>query len=276
MKKIIYLLVLIFVLQNANAQIDVPAPSPGASFTQKFGLTEIKMEYSRPSVNGRVIFGNILPFDSLWRTGANGPTTFTTQDSLTINGKGLPKGTYIILSKPGRTSWEIIFNKNPAVSYTNYIPQDDVLRISVPVSKTSTKVETFTISVTDVKSNNCMLAFEWDNASVQLQLVHDVRNKVLKQIRQKNAGPTQSEYTTMARFYFENNESVSDALGFINKAVAMGETFANLRLQSLILAKSGDKKQAIIAAKKSLEKANAVNNQDYIRMNKESIAEWEK
>ena len=121
-----------------------------------------------------------------------------------------------------------------------------------------------------------MLAFEWDNASVQLQLVHDVRNKVLKQIRQKNAGPTQSEYTTMAGFYFENNESVSDALGFINKAVAMGETFANLRLQSLILAKSGDKKQAIIAAKKSLEKANAANNQDYIRMNKESIAEWEK
>jgi hypothetical protein len=276
MKKIIYLLVLIFVLQNANAQIDVPAPSPGASFTQKFGLTEIKMDYSRPSVNGRVIFGNILPFDSLWRTGANGPTTFTTQDSLTINGKGLPKGTYIILSKPGRTSWEIIFNKNPAVSYTNYIPQDDVLRISVPVSKTSTKVETFTISVSDVKSNNCMLAFEWDNVSVQLQLVHDVRNKVLKQIRQKNAGPTQSEYTAMARFYFENNESVSDALGFINKAVAMGETFANLRLQSLILAKSGDKKQAIIAAKKSLEKANAANNQDYIRMNKESIAEWEK
>ena len=276
MKKIIYLLVLIFVLQNANAQIDVPAPSPGSSFTQKFGLTEIKMDYSRPSVNGRVIFGNILPFDSLWRTGANGPTTFTTQDSLTINGKGLPKGTYIILSKPGRTSWEIIFNKNPAVSYTNYIPQDDVLRISVPVSKTSTKVETFTISVSDVKSNNCMLAFEWDNVSVQLQLVHDVRNKVLKQIRQKNAGPTQSEYTAMARFYFENNESVSDALGFINKAVAMGETFANLRLQSLILAKSGDKKQAIIAAKKSLEKATAANNQDYFRMNKESIAEWEK
>ena len=276
MKKIIYLLVLIFVLQNANAQIDVPAPSPGASFTQKFGLTEIKMEYSRPSVNGRVIFGNILPFDSLWRTGANGPTTFTAQDSLTINGKGLPKGTYIILSKPGRTNWEIIFNKNPAVSYTNYLPQDDVLRISVPVNKTNTKVETFTISVTDVKSNSCMLAFEWENASVQLQLVHDVRNKVLKQIRQKNAGPTQSEYTAMARFYFENNESVGDALGFINKAVAMGETFANLRLQSLILAKSGDKKQAIIAAKKSLEKAIAANNQDYIRMNKESIAEWEK
>ena len=276
MKKIIYLLLFIIGLQNANAQIDVPAPSPGASFTQKFGLTEIKMEYSRPSVNGRIIFGNILPFDSLWRTGANGPTTFTTQDSLTINGKGLPKGTYIILSKPGRTSWEIMFNKNPAVSYTNYLPQDDVLRLTVPVTKTSKKIETFTISVSDIKTNNCMLSFEWDNASVQIQLVHDVRSKVMKQIKQKNAGPTQSEYNAMAKYYYDNNESISDALTFINKAVAIGETMANLRLQSQILAKSGDKKQAIVAAKKSLEKAIAANNQEYVKMNKESIAEWEK
>lgn len=276
MKKIIYLLVLMLAVQTVNAQIDVPAPSPGAGFTQKFGLTEIKMEYSRPSVNGRVIYGNILPFDSLWRTGANNPTTFTTNDSLTINGKGLAKGTYIILSKPGRTGWEIIFNKNPAVSYTNYKPQDDVLRVSVPVIKTNEKVETFTIGVTDIKSNSCSLVFAWDNASVKLQLVHDVRTRVMNQIKQKLAGPSQSEYNAMARYYFDNNESISDALAYINKAVGMGETYGNLRLQSQILAKSGDKKQAIAAARKSLEKAIAANNQDYIRMNKESIAEWEK
>lgn len=276
MKKIIYLLVLMLAVQTVNAQIDVPAPSPGAGFTQKFGLMEIKMEYSRPSVNGRVIYGNILPFDSLWRTGANNPTTFTANDSLTINGKGLAKGTYIILSKPGRTSWEIIFNKNPAVSYTNYKPQDDVLRVSVPVTKTNEKVETFTIGVTDIKSNSCSLVFAWDNASVKLQLVHDVRTRVMNQIKQKLAGPSQSEYNAMARYYFDNNESISDALAYINKAVGMGETYGNLRLQSQILAKSGDKKQAIAAARKSLEKAIAANNQDYVRMNKESIAEWEK
>ena len=276
MKKILYVLILMITVQTANAQIDVPAPSPGASFTQKFGLTEIKMEYSRPSVNGRVIYGNILPFDSLWRTGANGPTTFTTNDSLTINGKGLPKGTYIILSKPGRTSWEIIFNKNPAVSYTNYLPKDDVLRIAVPVEKTAGKVETFTISTNDIKSNSCSLMFAWDNAGVKLQLVHDVRSKVMNQIKQKLAGPTQGEYNAMARYYFDNNESVTDAVTYISKAVSMGETMANLRLQSLILAKSGDKKQAVVAAKKSLEKATAANNADYIKMNKDSIAEWEK
>lgn len=276
MKKTVSLLVLIIAMQTVNAQIDVPAPSPGAGFTQKFGFTEIKMEYSRPSVNGRVIFGGLLPFDSLWRTGANGPTTFTTSDSVTINGKGLPKGTYIVLSKPGKNSWEIMFNKNPLVSYTNYKPQDDVLRITVPVTKTNGKVESFTISATDVKSNSCNLVFAWDNTSVQLQLVNDVRTKVMSQIKQKLAGPTQGEYNAMARYYFDNNENVSDALTYINKAVSMGETMANLRLQSQILAKSGDKKQAILAAKKSLEKAIAANNTDYIKINKDSIAEWEK
>jgi len=276
MKKILYLLVFMITMQTVTAQIDIPAPSPGASFTQKFGFAEIKMEYSRPSVNGRVIFGGLLPFDSLWRTGANGPTTFTTSDAITINGKELSKGTYIVLSKPGKSSWEIMFNKNPLVSYTNYKPQDDIIRITVPVTKTDLKTESFTISTTDVKSNSCKLVFAWDNTSVQLQLENDVRTKVMNQIKQKLAGPTQGEYNAMAKYYFDNNESITDAVAYINKAVSMGETMANLRLQSQILAKSGDKKQAIMAAKKSLEKAIAANNADYIKMNKDSIAEWEK
>jgi hypothetical protein len=276
MKKIICLFVFITNIVIAKAQIDVPVPSPASTVIQKFGLTEIKLEYSRPSVNGRKIFGNVVPFDSIWRTGANDPTTFTTKDSLTINGKGLAKGTYIILTRPGKTTWEIIFNKNPLVSYTNYKPQDDVLRISVPVNKTDNSVETFLISTTDIKSNSCNLVFEWENSIVKLQLVNDVHTKVMNQIKQKLAGLTQSEYTTMARFYFENGEDINQALTFINKAVEMGEGYGNLRLKSLILAKSGDKKQAVVTAKKSLERAIASNNQDYIRMNKESIAEWEK
>lgn len=259
-----------------NAQIDIPVPSPGATLIQKFGLTEIKIDYSRPSVNGRTIFGTIVPFDSIWRTGANEPTSFTTKDAITVNGQSLAKGTYIILTRPGKTSWEVIFNKNPLVSYTNYKPQDDVLKINVPITVLTSAVETFTISTNNIKTDNCILSFEWQNTSVKLNLVNDVRTKVLKQIKQKIDGPTQSEFTTMARFYFENGESVTDALKFIQKAVDMGETFSNLRLQSLILAKSGDKKQAVIVAKKSLEKATAANNQDYIRMNNQSIIEWTK
>ena len=276
MRKIICLLILNLTIIYAEAQIDVPAPSPAATIIQKFGLTEIKVEYSRPSVNGRVVFGTLLPYDSIWRTGANDPTTFTTKDSLTINGKGLPKGTYIILTRPSKLSWEVIFNKNPLVSYTNYRPEDDVLRLTVPVTMTNHHIETFTISTSDIKSDNCTLAFEWENSSVKLQLVNDVHTKVMKQIKQKLSGISQAEYTSMARFYFENGENINDALDFIIKAVAMGEGYSNLRLESLILAKSGNTKQAIIVAKKSLEKAKAVNNKDFIKMNTESIAEWEK
>ena len=276
MKNLLLLLVLATVLLSAKAQIDVPAPSPGATVTQKFGLTEIKIEYSRPGVNGRKIFGGLLPYDSLWRTGANGPTTFTTTDSITVNGMGLPKGTYIILTKPGKNSWEVIFNKNPAVSYTNYLPKDDVVKIIVPVIKNTQPVESFTIGMADLKSDRCNLRFEWENDLVQLQLVNDVRSRVMKQIKQKLAGPTQGEHTAMARFYFENGGDLNDALTYINKSVDMGEGLGNLRLKSLILAKSGDKKQAMEVAKKGLDKAIAANNQDYIKMNKDSIAEWEK
>jgi len=276
MKKIVCLSLFALSLLSSRAQIDVPVPSPAATVIQKFGLTEIKIDYSRPGIKGRKIFGNIVPFDSIWRTGANSPTTFIANDSLTINGKGLPKGTYIILTRPGKTSWDIIFNKNPLVSYENYIPKDDVLKINVPVNKTNQTVESFTISISDIKSDNCNLNFEWENTAVQLHLMNDVHTKVMNQIKQKLAGPTQSEYTAMARFYFENGENINDALSYINKAVEMGEGYGNLRLKSLILAKSGDKKQAIAVAKKSLERAISFNNQDYIRMNKESIAEWEK
>jgi hypothetical protein len=276
MKKIICLSLFALSLLSSKAQIDVPVPSPASSVIQKFGLTEIKIDYSRPGIKGRKIFGNIVPFDSIWRTGANSPTTFITNDSLTINGQGLPKGTYIILTRPGKASWDIIFNKNPLVSYENYIPKDDVLKINVPANKTNQTVESFTISVSDIKSDNCNLNFEWENTAVQLHLMNDVHTKVMNQIKQKLAGPTQSEYTAMARFYYENNENINDALTYINKAVEMGEGYGNLRLKSLILAKSGDKKQAIAVAKKSLERAISFNNQDYIRMNKKSIAEWEK
>jgi hypothetical protein len=276
MKQIVCLSLFALSLLSSRAQIDVPVPSPASTVIQKFGLTEIKIDYSRPGIKGRKIFGNIVPFDSIWRTGANSPTTFITNDSLTINGQGLPKGTYIILTRPGKASWDIIFNKNPLVSYENYIPKGDVLKINVPANKTNQTVESFTISISDIKSDNCNLNFEWENTAVQLHLTNDVHTKVMNQIKQKLAGPTQSEYTAMARFYYENNENINDALTYINKAVEMGEGYGNLRLKSLILAKSGDKKQAIAVAKKSLERAISFNNQDYIRMNKESIAEWEK
>jgi hypothetical protein len=259
------------------AQINVPAPSQSASFSQKFGLTEIKVEYSRPSVKGRKVFGDIVPFGEIWRAGANEPTKFTTTDSITVAGVGLPKGSYVILAKPGATEWEIMFNKNPAASYTNYKAGDDVVSIKVKPIALAQKVESFLISISDIGFNSCNLEMAWENTLIRIPLTNDVDAKVMAQIKQKNDGPTASEYNAMARYYLDNNKDAKAALEFVDKGINKGgETYGNLWLKSIILAKTGDKKMAIEVAKKSIEKAKTANNMDYVRMNEKNIAEWSK
>ena len=151
MKNLIYCIFLVLTSLKSQAQITAPVESPSASFTQKFGLTEIKMEYSRPSVKNRKIFGNVVILDKIWRIGANGSTKFTTTDSITVGGKGLSKGSYIMLAIPNNDEWTIIFNKNLDVSYENYKPEFNVLEVKIKPKKTAEFVETF--GKWDLKTN---------------------------------------------------------------------------------------------------------------------------
>lgn len=260
-----------------NAQIITPQPSPGATFTQNVGMTEIKVEYSRPSMKGRKVFGGLVPFGELYRLGANSATKFTTTDSITIAGKGLAKGTYIMMAKPGQTQWEIIFNKNPAVSVFNYKPEDDVLKVNVPTQDLPFTVESFTIMVGDITNTSASLDILWDKTIVRIPFTNDVDSKVMAQIKQKLDGPTQNDYYAMSTYYFESGKDPKKALEFVDKALAKDEPrFWMLRHKSLVQAKMGDKKGAIESAKKSLALAQAAKNNDYIRMNEASIKEWSK
>ncbi len=268
------LVVLSFV---TNAQIATPQPSPGASFTQNVGMSEIKVEYSRPSMKGRKIFGGVVPFDELYRLGANSATKFTTTDSITIAGKGLAKGTYIMMAKPGKTQWEIIFNKNPTVSVFNYKPEDDVLKVNVPSQELPFTVESFTIMVGDITNTSASLDILWDKTIVRIPFTNDVDSKVMAQIKQKLDGPTQNDYYAMSTYYFEVGKDSKQALEFVDKALDKGKPqFWMLRHKSLVQAKIGDKKGAIESAKKSLALAQEAKNNDYIRMNEASIKEWSK
>lgn len=260
-----------------QAQIETPAPSPSSTVIQKVGMTEIKIEYSRPSMKGRKIFGgDIVPFDALWRTGANSATKITTSDSITIMGKGLPKGSYVLMTKPGKDSWEIIFNKNPAVSVFDYKPESDVLKVMVkPISNPLT-VETFTMGVANVTNNSAEIEIAWDKTIVRIPFTNDVDSKVMAQIKQKLEGPTQNDYFAMSQYYYETGKDPKEALEFANKALAKGERFWMLRHKSLIQAKMGDKKGAIESANRSLTLAKEAKNNDYVRMNEKSIAEWSK
>ncbi len=276
MKKIIYSILVMLLSFQGEAQIAAPVESPSASFAQKFGLTEIKMEYSRPSVKNRKIFGNVVILDKIWRIGANGSTKFTTTDSLTVAGKGLSKGTYIMLAIPNNDEWTIIFNKNLDVSYENYKPEFNVLEVKIKPKKTAQFVETFGIQTNNITKTSCDLELAWENTLIQIPLQNDVHLKIMAEIKQKLGGPTKADFQTIAGYYYENNIDLKSALEYIDKGIAQGEGYGNLRMKSLILAKMGDKKGAIEWAEKSLVRAKMFNNSDYIRMNEESIAEWKK
>ena len=263
----------------SNAQIDMPQPSPGASLTQKVGMAEIKIEYSRPSMKGRKIMGEVVPFGEPWRTGANSPTKFTTSDSITIGGKGLAKGTYVVLTRPGKDSWEVIFNKNPAASAFNYTPEiqkDDVVRVMAKPMTLPMSIENFTFNIGNITANSANIEMMWENTYVTVPFTNDVDGKVMAQIKAKLDGPSQNDYYAMSQFYFDNGKGNAEALDFVNKAVAKGERFWMLRHKSLVQAKMGDKAGAIATAKRSLELAKTEKNMDYVRMNEKSIAEWTK
>lgn len=276
MKQLLFLALFALLSWNLTAQITMPQPSPAATITQNVGLAEIKVEYSRPSAKGRKIVGNVVPFGAEWRTGANAATKFTTSDSLTFMGKGLPKGTYILTTRPGADAWEFIFNKNLSSSASNPKPADEVLRVSVKPQTLPFMVETFTISIGNISSSGATLDIMWENTYVSLPFSNYYEEKVMKQIQQKLDGPTQNEYFSMSQFYFETGRSLADALRFVDKAIEKGEMFWILRHKSLVQAKMGDKKGAIATAQRSLELAKAANNQDYVRMNEQSIQEWSK
>ncbi|MBL7817445.1 MAG: DUF2911 domain-containing protein [Saprospiraceae bacterium] len=262
---------------SINAQITTPQPSPSGSFTQSVGLTEIKVEYSRPAAKGRKIFGGVVPFDAVWRLGANSPTKFTTTDSITVAGKGLAKGTYVLMAKPGASEWEIIFNKNPTASAFGFKEEDNVVKVKVPTQNLPFNVESFSMMIGDITGTGASLDIMWENTLVRVPFTNDVDSKVMAQIKQKLAGPTQNDYYAMSTYYFETGKDLKQALEFCDKALNPNETrFWMLRHKSLIQAKMGDKKGAIATAQKSLEAAKEAKNNDYIRMNEASIKEWSK
>jgi Protein of unknown function (DUF2911) len=262
---------------TASAQLETPQPSPGATLIQKVGLAEVKIEYSRPSMKGRKIFGgDVIPYGEMWRLGANSATKITISDSITIKGKGLAKGSYVVMAKPGKDSWDIIFNKNPAVSVFNYKPEDDVVTVNVPSMALAKDVQSFTINIANVTNTSAEMEFSWEKTMVSVPFTNDVDSKVMAQIKSKLDGISQGDYFAMSQYYFETGKDLAQTLDFVNKALAKGERFWMLRHKSLVQAKMGDKKGAIETAKKSLAAAQEAKNPDYIRMNEKSITEWTK
>ena len=280
--RLIYTLCFSLLCFYGFSQLKTPSASTPSEVDQTVGLTEIEVEYNRPSKRGRDIFGNLVPFGKLWRTGANSGTEISFSTDVSINGEDIKEGTYSIFSVPNEDSWSIILYSDTDLWS---VPRNWDESKVVFQSEFSTNVynshivETFTISFDDITNNDANLVFSWDDTFVQVPIEVPTRQLVENQIQSVMDGdPKSSDYYSAAVYYLQENNKLDIALRWMNKAMEMTENprFFQLRQQSLILAANGNYMEAVKVARKSLELSVKANNQDYIKMNNDSIEEWSK
>jgi len=267
---------------SLSAQISTPQPSPAAKTWQTVGLTEVTVEYSRPAKRDRVIFGDLVPYDKMWRTGANKNTMITVSDVLIFGKDTLKAGTYAIFTKPkSGKSWDVYFYTDTENWGTPGKWDDSkvALKATAIVGKMNTVTESFTIGVDNVTSGGADLTFTWDQTRATVPFTVPTKETVIANINSVMNGPSANDYYRAADFYLSEKMELPTALKYINKALDMTEgdaPFWQLRRKALIQAELGDYKNAIATAKLSLASAEKAGNDGYVKMNKESIEEWNK
>ncbi len=258
----------------ADAQLKTPAPSPPQTLKQDFGLSSIELSYSRPGVKGRKIFGDLVPYGKVWRTGANNATTITFGDDVTINGTKIPAGKYGLLTIPEKRMWTIVISKQTDVtSPAAYKKESDVLRIPVEVVKMKESLESFTIQFANVKPTTCDLQLMWDRSSVTLPITTEIDSKIMASINtaMKTDKPP---YYQAAVYYMENGKDLTQALDWFNKAAEADPKAYWVQHQwANCLAKLGKKNEAKAAAQRSKELAIEAKNDDYVKLNDKLLAD---
>ena len=278
LKKFTLLLLIVGLSTAVEAQIKTPQPSPTSKLEQVVGLTDVTIEYSRPSMRERVIFGNLVPFGKTWRTGANKNTTITFSDNVTVAGQELKKGTYAIFTVPNKDSWDIIFytDSNNWGNPKKWDEEKVAAKATVKTEEIPFNVETFTIDINGLTNNGARLEFIWEKTWVGLDFEVPTEKITSKSIDAVMNGPTANDYFQAATYYHTSGKDLNKALKWMKKATAGEDAkFWHLRRMSLIQADLGDKAAAIETAKKSLAEAEKAGNADYVKMNKESIAAWQ-
>ncbi len=264
---------------TTKLKITTPQPSPKATVEQRVGLTDISIEYSRPGVRGRTIFGDLVPFGKTWRTGANSNTKVTFSSDVSIDGQTLKAGSYGLYTVPNENSWEIMFY---AESDNSGVPRDwdntkVVAKTSVEVYSMPMNVETFTITFDDVSGTSATLGILWEKTYVGIKLEVPTDKLVSETIDAvMAASPEAGDYYNAAIYYRQQDLDIKKANEWMEKAMSLTEkpAFWQLRQQSLIYAKMGETEKAIAVAEKSLELSKAAGNEAYVKMNTQSLAEW--
>jgi hypothetical protein len=272
LQKLIIGSALCFAVMNTNAQaIKTPAPSPTQTIKQDFGVSTVELVYSRPAMKGRKIFGDLVPYGKVWRTGANNATRIKFADDVMFGGQTLKAGEYAIYTIPNKDEWDIIVNKGSANWGTEYKQEDDLFRIKARSSKLDDAVESFTMQIANIKPNGGDLQIMWDKTSVSVPFTMDVESKVMAQIN--NAmNKDNRPYFQSAMYYMDNGKDLNQALAWFDKAVELQPKAYWIQHQRAnALAKLGRKEEAKAAAEKSMALAKEGKNDDYVKLNEKLL-----
>jgi hypothetical protein len=258
---------------SASAQVRIPSPSPTEHIKQDFGLSTIELSYSRPGVKGRTVFGDLVPYGKVWRTGANQATIITFGDEVIIGGVKIPAGKYGLLTVPGTDEWTFIITRQLDVtSPAGYKIDQDIVRVKVRAQEFPFPIETFTALFSNIAPNSCDLALVWDKTLVALTIRTDIDSKIMTQIDQamtKDSFP----YYTAAFYYLENKKDLNKAEEWFTKAAEQNPTgFFIFYQKARCEAKLGRKKDAIATAQRSIELSKQAKNDDYVALNEKLIA----
>ena len=273
---ILVLSIALFTTNTLQAQIQTPAPSPGAKLEQTVGLTDISIAYSRPAKKGRELFVEVEKWGKPWRTGANASSKITFSDDVKIEGKDVPAGTYAIYSIPDMKNWTVMLYKDLKLggNMSEYKDSEELIRFTVPTIVMDEEMENFAFLIDEIKSNSATIGFAWGKYYVPFKVEVEVDATVMAAIESTMNGPSRNDYYQSARYYYNTDKDLKQALAWAKKANEMEAKYWQLRLEAQIQAKLGDKKRAVAKLAESSAAAKEAGNNDYAEANEKMAADW--
>ncbi|MGV8039199.1 MAG: DUF2911 domain-containing protein [Thermoanaerobaculaceae bacterium] len=264
----------------AMAQLDLPRVSPKATVSQTVGLTDVSLAYYRPGVKGRVIWGGLVPYDQVWRTGANEATTITFSDAVTVNGTAVPAGTYGLFTIPGKESWTVILNKGAKLwGAYEYKQEEDVLRFPVKPRAAAAHEEWMQFRFEGLTTESVEVVLAWEKLEVAFTVKAEVIQKVLTNARKAVAEAKPDDWRTpfrAAAFCMDNNVNLDEAGTWIDTSIAAKATFYNTLGKARWTFAKGNKAEAIALAKKAIEIGQAADTKADVAPAQALLAEWSK
>ncbi|WP_435356999.1 DUF2911 domain-containing protein [Emticicia sp. SJ17W-69] len=268
-----------FISFKSFAQINTPAASPSATLSQTLGLTKITVDYSRPSVKGRKIFGDLVPYGKVWRTGANKITSIKFDDEVLVNGATMKAGSYGLYTIPGKSEWTIILNRDDKQwGAYGYDINKDVIRFNVQPIQPQEFAEKMTIDFVEFTPTTAYLSIKWENTEVRFRIEQKVEDKIMAEIAEKTAKPdaTTDTYFAAADYYFQKGIKLDEALAWATKVLEKEKEYWNYQLVARIAAKQNNCVVALPNAEKSMELAKKAGDDAYIKLNQAVFAQCKK